>query len=94
MNIRIGGAYRFNSDLLAALDLNSSGKDLIKDIMMGGEWQISPTFKLRIGATTKFQQISSLALSTGIGFSFPLDKEAKKAAKFDYAFSYDESKGN
>jgi len=91
LNIRIGGAYRFNSDLLAALDLNSSGKDLIKDIMVGGEWQISPTFKLRIGATTKFQQISSLALSTGIGFSFPLDKEAKKAAKFDYAFSYDES---
>jgi hypothetical protein len=95
MNVKIGTSYRFSPDLLVALDVDISGKDLLKDARLGGEWWITPSFALRGGMSTLFQKDSFLTLSGGIGFNFPLkDVRKKGGVEFDYAFAYNQTLGN
>lgn len=95
MNVKIGTAYRFSPHLLLALDVDISGKDLLKDARLGGEWWIIPSFALRAGTSMLFQKDSFLTLCGGIGFDFPLgDLRKKGGIKFDYAFAYNQTLGN
>jgi len=95
LSIKVGGAYRFEPDILAALDLDLSGTDLLSAVHAGGEWRATPSLAVRGGVSTLFQEDPFLTISAGVGFDFPLeDLVGKGGASFDYAFSYNETLGN
>jgi len=93
-NLKFGFAWKASHKFLLAVDLDTSLKDLPKQMHLGGEWRISNNFKLRAGATKIFQKSANLALSIGMGFKLRLREEGIRQVNFNYAFSNNEELGN
>jgi len=93
-NLKFGFAWKASPKFLLAVDLDTSFKDLAKQMHLGGEWSISNNFKLRAGATKIFQKSANLALSIGIGLQLRLTEEGIKKVNFNYAFCNNEELGN
>ncbi len=92
-NLKFGFSWKPTSKLLLAIDVDTSWEDFLKEMHLGGEFEISHGFKLRAGATKIFQKAADLTLSMGMGLQVRLMEEGMRQIDFNYAFSYNNELG-
>lgn len=79
-----GLAFRISNRALVSFDVNSSFQNLLREIKIGGEWEISDKIFFRSGLFQKFQEDEALNFSLGLGLNASLTSKIRVI--FDYAF--------